>query len=229
MVAWLIPILAAMAGAGTAYGLNKLDRSDAPGSGTPEQFRQIRTGTPQAEKFQKKLFRSGGGLPKDKLYREGKDFLKDLYSNKPGAFEDFEAPYMQNFQENIMPDIANRFAGMGTGNSGLSSSGFQQTLAQAGRGLQKDLAQMRGGLQMQGLGPALQYAQQPISNQMNAMNWSPYQTTQTPRQPGIYDSMAKLAPGVMQNIFNSPDFQNMFSSNNQMQQGGLSSGGNNFY
>ena len=172
-------------------------------SGTPEQFRRIRTGTPEASRFQKRLFKNRGGLPNNPLYQEGSDYLQNLLSGSPEAFENFEAPYMQNFQENVLPDIANRFAGMGTGNSGLSSSGFQQTLAQSGRGLQRDLASMRSGLQMQGLNQSLNYAQQPINNQLNAMQWSPYQVTHTPRQPGINDSLAQLAPGVLQTLLSS--------------------------
>jgi hypothetical protein len=200
---FLAPILGSILGAGASYGLSKLDKSGAPGSGTPEQIRRIRTGTPEASEFQQKLFNNNGLLDRNRGYRKGSNFLSELLSGGDQAFQNFEAPYMQNYEENILPDIANRFAGMGTGNSGLSSSGFQQTLAQSGRGLQRDLAQMRSGLQMQALPQALQYAQQPISNQMNAMQWSPYQVTQTPRQPGMYDSMAQLAPSALQSILSS--------------------------
>lgn len=179
------------------------DSGGSAWSGTPEQFRRIRTGTPEAAQFQKKLFKNKGLLEKNRGYRKGSNFLEELLSGSDSAFQRFEDPYLRNFNENITPDIANRFAGMGTGNSGLSSSGFQQTLAQAGRGLQGDLAAMRSGLQMQALPQALAYAQQPINNQLNAMQWSPYQTTHTPRQPGIADSAAQLAPGLLQTLLSS--------------------------
>lgn len=172
-------------------------------SGTPEKYGRIRTGTPEASAFQRKLFNKKGLLGKSPLYQEGSNYLQQLLSGGDEAFQRFEEPYMRNFNENISPDIANRFAGMGTGNSGLSSSGFQQTLAQAGKGLQGDLAAMRSGLQMQALPQALNYAQQPINNQLNAMQWSPYQTTHTPRQPGIADSAAQLAPGLLQTLLSS--------------------------
>src|SRR6478736_7267401 len=98
----------------------------------------------------KKLLKNGGGLEQNQGYQGGLSFLQKLFSNDPAQMEQFQKPYMENFQQNIVPDIANRFAGMGTGASGLNSSGFQQTLAQAGRGLQSDLAAMRGQQQLQG-------------------------------------------------------------------------------
>jgi hypothetical protein len=132
----------------------------------------------------------GGGLENNAGYQGGSNFLQNLFSNDPNQMQQFQAPYMQNFEQNIVPGIANRFAGMGTGASGMNSSGFQQTLAQAGRGLQTDLAQMRGQMQMQGLPQALQYAQQPISNKMTAAGMVPNQYYETPGQPGFVQGAA---------------------------------------
>ncbi len=131
---------------------------------------------------------NGGGLQGNDLYGGGSNFLQSLFSNDPQQMQQFQAPYMENFQQNIVPDIANRFAGMGTGASGLNSSGFQQTLAQSGRGLQKDLASMRMQQQMQGLPQALQYAQQPISNAMTAAGMVPNQYYERPGQQGMVQS-----------------------------------------
>ncbi len=140
-----------------------------------------------------RMLKGGGGLQNNPMFQGGSNFLQNLFSNDPNQMQQFQAPYMENFQQNIVPDIANRFAGMGTGASGLSSSGFQQTLAQAGRGLQKDLASMRQGMQMQGLPQALQYAQQPISNQMTAAQAIPSQYYENPGQPGFFQSFASGA------------------------------------
>ena len=132
----------------------------------------------------------GGGLQGDQNFQSGSNFLQRLFSNDPQMIQEFNAPYMDQFNQQTVPDIANRFAGMGTGSSGLSSSGFQQTLAQAGRGLQKDLASMRQGMQLQGLPQALQYAQQPISNRFNAAQAIPGQYYENPGQPGFLQSFA---------------------------------------
>lgn len=219
-----VPFAAAAASALLSHGLNKLDKSGAPGAGTQDRFQRIRTGTPEASKFQKYLFRTGGGLGKQPTYKAGRNYLMDLLSGEPEAFANFEAPYMQNFEEQILPSIANRFAGMGTGASGLSSSGFQQTLAQAGRGLQKDLAAMRSGLQMQAIPQAYQFAQGPLQNQLQAMNWSPYQTTFQQGQPGMYDALGQVLPGALQssltNYFTQPNPPGATA-----QPGGIGSGG----
>ena len=201
---WLIPIATTIGG----YLLNKYGNSKESNKG---KYGQVRTGTPEASQFQKQLFESGGGLGNNPTFQGGNNYLQDLFSNNPDAMNRFQEPYMQNFNERIAPDIANRFAGMGTGNSGLSSSGFQQTLAQAGRGLQSDLASMREQQKMQGTGQALAYSQQPIQNQLSAMQWSPYQQTYQPSQPGAGNALAQLAPGMMQmgmnglqNYYNQP-------------------------
>ena len=137
-----------------------------------------------------RMLKGKNGIEQNQTYQGGNNFLQNLFSNDPQQMQQFQAPYMENFQQNIVPDIANRFAGMGTGASGLSSSGFQQTLAQGGRGLQKDLAQMRGQQQMQGLNAGLQYAQQPISNRFNAANSIQNQYYHTPGQQGFLQSVA---------------------------------------
>jgi len=52
---------------------------------------------------------------------------------------------MDQFQNEIMPGIAERFASRGA----LGSSGFGQSLSTAGAGLSNTLAQLKAGLQQQ--------------------------------------------------------------------------------
>lgn len=73
-------------------------------------------------------------------------YYQGLLSPDSKAYEEQKAPMMREFQEQIMPGIAERFAGVG----GMSSSGFNQTAAQAGSSLEERLAALRSGLQMQG-------------------------------------------------------------------------------
>lgn len=73
-------------------------------------------------------------------------YYQGLLSPDSKAYEAQKAPMMREFQEQIMPGIAERFAGVG----GMSSSGFNQTAAQAGSSLEERLAALRSGLQMQG-------------------------------------------------------------------------------
>lgn len=128
------------------------------------------------------------GIGSNPLYQQGSNFLGNLLSNSPGSFDNFQAPYMQNFEQNIAPGIAERFAGMGTGAGGLNSSALFNSLSQAGRNLQTDLAGLHSGLQMQALPQALQYAQQPQSNLLNAIGVRAFQPYERPGNEGFLSS-----------------------------------------
>lgn len=94
------------------------------------------------------------------LFQQGSNFLQNLLSGSPEATAAFEAPYLRQFHEQTIPELAERFAGAGA----QSSSAFNQALGAAGAGLQAQLAELRGKLGLQAAGQGLQYAQQPISN-----------------------------------------------------------------
>jgi hypothetical protein len=128
-------------------------------------------------------------ITEDQTYQAGNQYLQNLLGGGANAFSQFEAPYMQNFQQQILPGIANRFAGQGTGAGAMSSSAFNQTAAQAGSTLQAQLAQLRGGLQMQATGQALQYAQQPYSNLLNGINVHAKENFYQPQQQSGWSSV----------------------------------------
>lgn len=136
-----------------------------------------------------------GGLGNNQLYGAGSNYLQQLLSNSPEAFQHFEAPFMQNFEQNIVPGIAERFAGAGTGAGASSSSALYNSLAQAGKNLQVDLAGLRGGLQSQGLNQALNYAQQPIQNRLGAANSIQNQFYEIPGQNGLIQSLLNALGG----------------------------------
>ena len=126
------------------------------------------------------------GIETSPLYGSGSDFLSSLLSNEPGAFEAFEAPYKTQFQQEIAPGIAERFTGMGTGAGAQSSSALNNSLSAAGRQLTENLAYLRGGLQMQALPQALNYAQQPYSNTIAGLNVRPHENTYQPGNVGAF-------------------------------------------
>lgn len=101
-------------------------------------------------------------LQQSPLFQQGSSFLQNLLSGSPEATAAFEAPYMRQFNEQIVPALAERFSGLGSG--AQSSSAFSQALGAAGSGLQENLASLRGQMQLGALPQALGYAQQPISN-----------------------------------------------------------------
>lgn len=142
------------------------------------------------------LIQSGGGLGQNPLFGAGQSYLQNLLSGSPEAFSAFEAPLKRQFEQETIPGITERFAGMGTGAGGLNSSGLQQSLARAGEGLSTNLGALRGQLQMQALPQALGYAQAPINNLLQAIGLVPGQHYEIPGQPGLVQSgLSSFAQG----------------------------------
>ena len=115
------------------------------------------------------------------LYGAGSDFLQRLLSGDPEMMSQFEQPYLNQFHQQTVPALAERFAGLGA----LSSSAFSNSLAQAGSGLSAQLAALRGQMQQQGLGQALGYAQQPYQNLLGGLGVNPYQSYVQQGQQGL--------------------------------------------
>ena len=132
----------------------------------PAGYKSLSTLDRGQKNFFKQLLGSLQGqstnIQQSPLFQQGSSFLQNLLSGSPEASAAFEAPYMRQFQEQVIPGLAERFAGMGAG--AQSSSAFNQALGAAGAGLQEQLAALRGNLGLQAAGQGLQYAQQPISN-----------------------------------------------------------------
>lgn len=148
--------------------------------------------TPEQQKLLKDYISKG--IETSPLYGAGSDFLQSLLSNEPGAFEAFEAPYKRQFEQEIAPGIAERFAGMGTGGS-LASSGLNNSLARAATDLQTNLASLRGNLQLGALPQALAYAQQPYSNQAVALGQRSFENVYQPGSIGLLGEAVKGVAG----------------------------------
>jgi hypothetical protein len=122
--------------------------------GSAPKLKQKATGTEQQQQFGgqqligllQQMMGQGGG------FNAANEYDQSLLGGGPGgqkdAYEQFSNPYMQQFQEQIAPRIAEQFAGAGA----LSSSGFGQALGGAGAGLQSQLAQLFSQLQGQAAG-----------------------------------------------------------------------------
>ncbi len=126
--------------------------------------------------------RGSGGMDiaQNPQFQQGQEWLSGLF-NDPEFFKSMEAPMMRKYNEEIIPGIANRFSGMGSGGS-LGSTAFRNQLGRAGTDLSTNLAAMRGGMQQQGVNQSLQYAQQPMQNlmQMLGIGMTPYNNTYQP-------------------------------------------------
>lgn len=65
------------------------------------------------------------------------------------AVQQFIQPYLNEFNQQTIPGLAERFAGLGAMGGGLSSSGFGQSLSSAAGNLQSNLAQIKAALGQQ--------------------------------------------------------------------------------
>lgn len=124
----------------------------------------------------------GGGIGQMPLYQAGGGLLQQILGGQDTGAAALEAPAMRQFQEEIVPGIAERFAGL------LDSGGtsaFPQALGQAGAGLAERLAAMRSQRQMGALGPALQYAQAPGAQQLGLLGIPAFESMLRPETGGI--------------------------------------------
>jgi len=144
--------------------------------GKKGKIEQVPTMNAQQQQLLSQLLSNLGGAS-----TEGLGFLQNLLS---GDTEAFEAPLQRQFQEEIVPGLAERFSGIGSGAQG--SSAFGQALGSAGAGLAEQLGAMRGNLQMQGLGQ--------LGNFMNlGMGARPFENVY---QPGSSGFLGGLSGGI---------------------------------
>lgn len=116
--------------------------------GSKDEFKQLPTMTGGQQDYLNNVLAQlmGGGAAGN--YGQAQNYLSGILSGDPQAFNQFAAPYIQNFEQQIIPGISERFAGMGGGLGGgaTSSSGFGQALGGAGAQLQAQLANLYGNL-----------------------------------------------------------------------------------
>ena len=130
-------------------------------------------------------------------YQQGQDWLQSMF-NDPQFFDKFEAPLQRQFQENTVPDLANRFASMGSGGS-LGSTAFRNQMGREGSNLSTNIAALRGGMQQQGVNQSMQYAQQPFQNLMQMYQQAlsqPVNNQYMPANAGIGNMAAPLMNGA---------------------------------
>lgn len=114
--------------------------------------------------------------------------LLNILGQDQQSLQAFEAPALRQFNEEILPSIAERFTGM-MGEGSQRSSAFGQQLGQAGAGLAENLAGQRSQLGSQALSQL---------QQLLGLGLTPQQDTLvTPKQPGFIQTLLEsLAPGL---------------------------------
>ncbi len=125
----------------------------------------------------------GGG------FGQSMGLLQDYLNPESNVYKNFEAPYMQQFEQQTIPQLAERFAGLGggMGAGGMASSGFGQALGAAGANLQTNLASMKSQLQRQSINDLLQ---QYMGMGQMALGKDPFAYQYQPGGMGFLPSMA---------------------------------------
>jgi hypothetical protein len=147
--------------------------------GSPDRLEKFETGTPEQQALHNNILAQAMGMTQDGGgYRQAQDYYNSLFQPGNKAYENFAAPYMNQFQEQVLPQIAERFAGAGA----LSSSGFGQALGGAGAGLQAQLAQLFASLQSQA---AANQTNQFNQLSQTGLNYQPFGYHETPGSSGF--------------------------------------------
>jgi hypothetical protein len=144
-----------------------------------------------------------GNVMNSPNYQSGSNWLQSLF-NDPSFFNSFEAPLMRQYEESTIPDLANRFAGMGSGGA-LGSTGFRNQATREAGNLHANIAALRGGMQQQGANQALAYAQAPAQNyfQMLQNALTPTQNVYQPPSAGPFGGAFSAGMGgMMQGLMN---------------------------
>lgn len=154
-------------------------------TGTPGQWSQQSVLSPGQQSLQQQLLNSAMGRGGTGAFGSAADYYRDLLSNDPAVFDQFAAPEMRRFREEIIPGLAEQFAGMGSG--GLSSSGFRNAAVNAGSDLSERLGAIRANLKQQGAQGLFSLGQQGLNPTV--------ENVYTAGQPGFLDSLSGLVSG----------------------------------
>lgn len=166
-MAWMLPasILA------SSILPSMIGKKSSTWSGEKSKIHKLGTMNSQQKQLFKDLFKHPDrylqSIENQPTYQQGTGYLQKILSQDPELMKQFEAPAMRQFNEEIVPQISERFAGMGA----LNSSGFRQTLGQAGAGLAERIAAMRAQLGLGAAGQALNYAQMPFAQNMQRLQF----------------------------------------------------------
>jgi hypothetical protein len=130
--------------------------------GTPEKRENVSTLRPEQEDLYQQLINSTKGSGAGGAFGDSADYYRDLMSDDSNAFNNFAAPQMRQYNEDIVPGLSEQFAGMGSG--GLSSSGFRNAQIQGATDLSERLGAIRANLRHAGAQGLANIGQQGLQN-----------------------------------------------------------------
>ena len=153
---------------------------------SPRMGRQDILTEQQKQSLNQILGQLGGMAAPSGAYGMAQARLANLLGGGSDVYNAFAAPYLRQFQEQTVPQLAERFAGLGGRGGALSSSGFGQGLGAAGAGLQESLASLGANLQQNALQQALGQYNTLAGLGLGTRAFAP---TYSPGQPGLLGNL----------------------------------------
>lgn len=150
-------------------------------TGTKEKNYQQSLLNPQQRKTEKGLQQAAQG--RGGAFQNASNYYSDLLNDDSETFNQMQAPEMRRYNEQIVPDLAEQFAGMGSG--GMSSSGFRNAAVGAGTDLSERLGAIRANLRQQGAQGLMNIGQQAMQP-----------TVQNVNRPATEGFLSSMAPAV---------------------------------
>ena len=152
-------------------------------TGTKGRYKQLDLLEKAQQPLKQQLFTASQNQGAGGAYGDAADYYRSLLSDDNSTFNAMAAPEQRRFNEQIIPDISEQFAGMGSG--ALSSSGFRNAAVNAGTDLAERLGAIRAQLRQQGAAGLMGLGQQALQ---------PFkENVYEQRQPGFLES---IAPGI---------------------------------
>lgn len=155
--------------------------------GKPERYDQLSMLTPDQQSLQNNRLGALQAPGAGGAFGGVADTYRDYMDPNGQAYQSFASPYQRQYNEEIIPGLAEQFAGMGSG--ALSSSGFANSAAREGTNLTERLAALRSNLRMQGAQGMATMANQSLQPTM--------QNIHRPATEGFVPGFLKAAaPGI---------------------------------
>lgn len=179
-MSFLIPYIPAIVSA--LSGMGAMAASGSKGMADKSYLKAVPTMTKEQQGLINQIL---GGASQN--LPSGFNYLRQILDDDPEMMKQFEAPMMRQFREGIVPEIAQRFAGMGSGPMGsLGSSGFQQELGSSATDLSERLGAQRANLKSGALSHLGSFVDRGLTPQFD------YKQTTKPGMGGSLGEIGKL-------------------------------------
>lgn len=162
--------------------------------GEEGKIHQVSNLRPDQEPLSEQLVQAGLKPGAGGAFGTAADYYRNNLSDNPADLAAFSAPALRQYNEEIVPNISEQFAGMGSG--GLSSSGFRNAQVQGGVDLAERIGALRAGLRHS--------SAQGLTN-IGQLGLQSFQTNhETPGTPGLFETVAPAAASAAVTAFAGP-------------------------